>query len=186
MCTYFKLRSELSKSYSWLHERLSSDYCNSSNHCGKIVVSKSVFHICRSTTDSYFLKCLKICLLLPSYCLCVNSIDPIRLDPYPVADPGFSPGGAPTPKSAIIFQFFAENCMKMKEFGPPGGGRASLAPPLGSANATPPYMGNKFNQPPTFHHLLYSSTAGPWTVDRSCVTIINPSLSQPLGFIIVM
>ena len=51
-----------------------------------------------------------------------------------VADPGFSPGGAPTPKSAIIFQFFAENCMKMKEFGPPGG-RASLAPPLGSANA---------------------------------------------------
>ena len=48
-----------------------------------------------------------------------------------MADPGFSPGGgAPTPKSAIIFQFFAENCMKMKEFGPPGGGRASLAPPL--------------------------------------------------------
>ena len=53
-----------------------------------------------------------------------------------VADPGFSPGGAPTPKSAIIFQFFAENCMKMKEFGPPGG-RTSLAPPLGSANAFP-------------------------------------------------
>ena len=48
----------------------------------------------------------------------------------PVADPGFSPGGAPTPKSAIIFQFFAKNCMKMKEFGPPEGGRASLAPPL--------------------------------------------------------
>ena len=48
----------------------------------------------------------------------------------------FPQGGAPTPKSAIIFQFFAENCMKMKEFGPPGGGRASLAPPLGSANVT--------------------------------------------------
>ena len=49
----------------------------------------------------------------------------------PVADPGFSPGGgAPTPKSAIIFQFFAENCMKMKEFGPPGGGaRVPGAPP---------------------------------------------------------
>ena len=46
-----------------------------------------------------------------------------------VADPGFSPGGAQTPKSAIIFQFFAKNCMKMKEFGPPGG-CASLAPPL--------------------------------------------------------
>ena len=53
-----------------------------------------------------------------------------------VADPGFSPGGggAPTPKSAIIFQFFAENCMKMKEFGPPGGARVPGAP-LGSANA---------------------------------------------------
>ena len=38
-----------------------------------------------------------------------------------VADLGFSPGGVPTPKIAIIFQIFAENCMKMKEFGPPGG-----------------------------------------------------------------
>ena len=46
-----------------------------------------------------------------------------------VADPGFSRGGALTPKSAIIFLFFfAENCMKMKEFGSPGR-RASLAPP---------------------------------------------------------
>ena len=50
-----------------------------------------------------------------------------------VADPGFSPGGAPTPKSAIIFQFFAKNCMKMKEFGAPGGARVPGAP-LGSAN----------------------------------------------------
>ena len=41
---------------------------------------------------------------------------------HAVVDPGFSPGGAPTPKSAIIFQFSLENCMKMKEFGPPGGG----------------------------------------------------------------
>ena len=39
------------------------------------------------------------------------------------------PGGAPTPKSAIIFQFFAENCMKMKEFGPPGGGARPWRPP---------------------------------------------------------
>ena len=51
-----------------------------------------------------------------------------------VADPGFSPGGAPTPKIAIIFQNFAKNCMKMKEFGPRGGGGASLAPLLRSAN----------------------------------------------------
>ena len=44
-----------------------------------------------------------------------------------VADPGFSPGGARTPKIAIIFQIFTENCMKMKEFGPGGG--AFPAPP---------------------------------------------------------
>ena len=49
-----------------------------------------------------------------------------------VADPGFSPGVAPTPKIAVIFYIFAENYMKMKEFGPPGG--VSLAPTLGSAN----------------------------------------------------
>ena len=42
----------------------------------------------------------------------------------------FPQGGAPTPKSAIIFQIFAENCMKMKEFGPPGGGRVPGAPRL--------------------------------------------------------
>ena len=48
----------------------------------------------------------------------------------------FPQGGAPTPKSAIIFQFFPENCMKMKEFGPRGGGggarpwRPPLDPPM--------------------------------------------------------
>ena len=42
----------------------------------------------------------------------------------------FPQGGAPTPKSAIIFQFFAENCMKMKEFGPQGGGARPWHPPL--------------------------------------------------------
>ena len=41
----------------------------------------------------------------------------------------FPQGGAPIPKIANIFQNFAENCMKMKEFGLPGGGGASLAPP---------------------------------------------------------
>ena len=49
----------------------------------------------------------------------------------------FPQGGGPTPKIAIIFQIFAENCMKMKEFGPPGGARIPGAP-LGSAN------GNKY------------------------------------------
>ena len=47
----------------------------------------------------------------------------------PVADPGFSPGGAPTPKIAIIFHIFAKNCTKMKEFGPPGGALVPGAPP---------------------------------------------------------
>ena len=46
-------------------------------------------------------------------------------------DPGFSEGGAP--KIAIIFQIFAKNCMKMKEFGPREGARVPGAP-LGSAN----------------------------------------------------
>ena len=41
---------------------------------------------------------------------------------------GFPHGGARTPKIAIIFQIFAENCMKMKEFGPPGEGRIPGAP----------------------------------------------------------
>ena len=59
----------------------------------------------------------------------------MKFETFAVADLGFSPGGgAPTPKSAIIFQFFAENCMKMKEFGPRGGGArvpgAPLDPPM--------------------------------------------------------
>ena len=35
----------------------------------------------------------------------------------------------PKEKVLLFLNFFAENCMKMKEFGPPGG-HASLAPPL--------------------------------------------------------
>ena len=46
-----------------------------------------------------------------------------------MADPGFSRGGAPITKFGLFFKFFAEDCMKMKEFGPPGGDE-SLAPPL--------------------------------------------------------
>ena len=63
--------------------------------------------------------------------IAVNDFDAQKSVRYSsVADPGFSPGGgAPTPKSAIIFQFFPENCMKMKEFGPPGGARVPGAPP---------------------------------------------------------
>ena len=40
-----------------------------------------------------------------------------------VADPGFSREGVPTPKMGVLTYYFAiffeENCMKMKEFGPP-------------------------------------------------------------------
>ena len=69
--------------------------------------------------------------------------------PHAVADLGFSPGGAPTPKSAIIFQFFAKNCMKMKEFGPPGGARVPGAPPWirqchGSATEVYPFSSNYY------------------------------------------
>ena len=60
-------------------------------------------------------------------CVCVCA----RVHSLSVADPGFSPGGggALTPKIAIIFHIFAENCMKMKEFGPPGGGARPWRPP---------------------------------------------------------
>ena len=40
----------------------------------------------------------------------------------------FPQGGAPTPKSAIIFQIFAKNYTKMKEFGPGGSARPSRPP----------------------------------------------------------
>ena len=50
---------------------------------------------------------------------------------YAVADLGFSPGGGrQLPKWVCLFIIFAENCMKMKEFGPPGGARVPGAPPL--------------------------------------------------------
>ena len=52
-----------------------------------------------------------------------------------VADPGFPSGWVPTPNvgvKAIIWAFFPENCMKMKEIGPRGGRGllASLVPPM--------------------------------------------------------
>ena len=54
-----------------------------------------------------------------------------------MADPGISWGGASTPKVGMLTLFFlAENCMKIKEFGPPESGGwarvpgALLDPPL--------------------------------------------------------
>ena len=47
----------------------------------------------------------------------------------------FPEGGVPTPKLGLFCNFFAENCMKMKEFGPPRGARVPGAP-LRSVNET--------------------------------------------------
>ena len=58
----------------------------------------------------------------------------------------FPQGGAPTPKIAIIFHIFAENCMKMKEFGPPGGGAHPWRPPLDPPMSTH-FKLEKSNQP---------------------------------------
>ena len=44
----------------------------------------------------------------------------------------FPEGVRQLPKVLLFFFFFAENCMKMKEFGPPGGARPWH--PLESAN----------------------------------------------------
>ena len=86
---------------------------------------------------------IPICQISPQKCMKLRKVWPGRGAPgqppwmghcivplsTTVADPGFSPGGRQLPKSAIIFQVFAENCMKMKEFGPPGGARVPGAPP---------------------------------------------------------
>ena len=59
----------------------------------------------------------------------------------PVTDPAFSWGRSSLSWCAnlLFFKFLAENCMKMKEFGPQGEGggwRTSLASYLGSAKET--------------------------------------------------
>ena len=49
-----------------------------------------------------------------------------------VADPGFPRGGgANSPGVAPTYEFakFSQNCMKLKEFGPPGGARVPRVPP---------------------------------------------------------
>ena len=53
--------------------------------------------------------------------LAVNNYNQWRIQDFPE-------GGALIPKLGLFCKLFAENCMKMKEFGPKGG--ASLAPPL--------------------------------------------------------
>ena len=51
-----------------------------------------------------------------------------------MADPGFTRRGVPTPQvggaNLLFCPIFTENCMKMKEFGPRGGGARPWHPPL--------------------------------------------------------
>ena len=53
----------------------------------------------------------------------------------PVADPGFSPGGAPTLKVGERTYFFGRKPHENERILAPRGGHASLAPPLRSATA---------------------------------------------------
>ena len=65
----------------------------------------------------------------------------------------FPGGGRQLPK-CYYFSIFAENCMKMKEFGPPGGGarpwRPPLDPPMNMMN-----MGKKMNSAAKIHCKSY-------------------------------
>ena len=69
----------------------------------------------------------------------------------PVADPGFPRGGgANSPggggRQHTILPKFPKNCMKLKEFGPPGGARPlrpPLDPPLQTLNAIIQFEENK-------------------------------------------
>ena len=67
------------------------------------------------------------------------------MGPYTVADPGFSPGGGANSQKCYYFSIFCRKLHENERIWTPRGGRASLAPPLGSANdidfmflATPP------------------------------------------------
>ena len=53
----------------------------------------------------------------------------------PVADPGFSPGGGANSQKCYYFSIFCPKLHENERIWTPRGGGASLAPPLGSANA---------------------------------------------------
>ena len=58
-----------------------------------------------------------------------------------MADPGFFQGGAPTPKSVIIFQFFRRKLSENERIWTPWG--RPWRPPPGTANAQIEYQINK-------------------------------------------
>ena len=87
----------------------------------------------------------------------------------------FPQGGAPTPKIAIIFHIFAENCMKMKEFGPPGGGggRGSRVP------GAPPWIRQcvRYSPQRSCGKLIFSQAC----VNESCPLVWGVSASVHAG-----
>ena len=50
----------------------------------------------------------------------VSAHDVAYIPTLPVATPGFLPDGAANFKRGYLANFFPQNCMKLKEFGPPG------------------------------------------------------------------
>ena len=68
----------------------------------------------------------------------------------PVVDPGFLRGGGANPPGGANIRFrqnFPKNCMKLKEFGPPGGREACPSRPLRSATGLPVTSGTKGPDP---------------------------------------
>ena len=61
----------------------------------------------------------------------MGNIPTIKICLIPVADPGFPRGGganSPGGRQNTILPKFPKNCMKLKEFGPPGGARVPCDP----------------------------------------------------------
>ena len=86
-----------------------------------------------------------------------------------MADPGFSPGGGANSQNCYYFSHFCRKLHENERIWTPRGGRASLAPPLGSANDI--VWDNRFvNSQGAFrvHHFLksvQSSTTSVWKLE---------------------
>ena len=108
------------------------DRCSLNYYHPRMRVGNVYSQVCESV-------CLSVCL---SACVCLSVCLPVQAITFElllietsflvctVADPGFSRGGREPSRGGVNTPNFPENCMKSKEFGRPGGGRASLTPPL--------------------------------------------------------
>ena len=74
-------------------------------------------------------------------------------------------GGAPTLKLGLIYNFLTKNCMKMKEFGPPGG--TSLAPLRSANEGSCNNFGTALELPDLHSNLYY------WILKRHTVSSIQ-------------